>query len=278
LEFARDMQQQARQIGANRALAMCTLFLGTAEYFQGRFHQALANLQKARELYAELHAFAGEAISLQRMGVVGTALGRLDEAHEYLREGLRVSERAMMKAHCLVRLYATLGRNRLEAGDYPAVREAVEAGLAVEAKHGLCVTCNVMLYPISTMGFAASGDMERARFYAAKAEQSAKVYGSPFFFGLTYQAQGMLHGLLGEWAVAFEKLQQAKKEFQTIRQDYEIARSDLFRAFVLMRRGAPKDYLAASRLVGGALPIFTKLGAETMVAQARSALKQWRTL
>lgn len=272
------MQKQAQDIGASRALAMCTLFIGTAEYFQGRFRDALSNLSKARELYARLEAFAGEATSLQRMGLVATALGRLDEAYGYLHEGLRIAERAMMKPHCLVRLYATLGRNRMEAGDYAGVREAVEAGLAVEANHGLCVTCNVMLYPISTMGFAVNGDMHKARFYAAKAEESAKAFGSHFFLGLTYQAQGMLHGLLEQWDSAFDKLEHAKKEFQAIRQDYEIARSDLFRAFVLMRRGQPKDYLTASQFVAGALPTFIKLGAETMAAQARSALKQMRTM
>ncbi len=156
------------------------------------------------------------------------------------------------------------------------MREAVEAGLAVEANHGLCVTCNVMLYPISTMGFAVNGNMAKARFYAVKAEESAKAFGSHLFLGLTYQAQGMLYGLLEQWDSAFDKLKQAKKEFQAIRQDYEIARSDLFRAFVLMRRGQPKDYLEAGHLLTGALPTFVELGAETMMVQARSAIKQMR--
>ena len=66
------------------------------------------------------------------------------------------------------------------------------------------------------MGFAVNGDMNKARFYAAKAEESAKAFGSHFFLGLTYQAQGMLHGLLEEWTPAFEKLQQAKKEFEIV--------------------------------------------------------------
>jgi hypothetical protein len=166
----------------------------------------------------------------------------------------------------------------MQAGDYAGVREAVEAGLAVEANHGLCVTCNVMLYPVSAMGFAVNGELDKARFYAVKAEESAQAFGSHLFLGITYQAQGMLHGLLKEWDSAFDKLKQAKQEFQAIRQDFEIARSNLFRAFVLMRRGLPKDYLTATRLVAGALPTFVKLGAETMIAQARSALKQMRTL
>jgi hypothetical protein len=120
--------------------------------------------------------------------------------------------------------------------------------------------------------------MDKARFYAAKAEESARAFGSHYFLGLTYQAQGMFHGLLEEWDAALDKLKQAKQEFQAIRQDYEIARSDLFRAFVLMRRGRLKDYLTASSALRNALPTFIKLGAETMVAQARSALKQMRTL
>jgi tetratricopeptide (TPR) repeat protein len=272
------MQSQARDIGATRALAMCTLFTGTAEYMQGRFHESLKSLESARRLYRDIDAAAGEAIALQRLGVVGTALGRLDEACAHLREGIRIAEQAMMKPHCLVRLYATLGRNRLEAADYQSLREAVETGIAVEEQHGRCITCNVMLYPIATMGFAAAGDLEKARLYAAKAEESARAFGSPFFWGLTHQAQGMLHGLCEEWAPALQKLRQAKKEFETINVIYEVARSDLFRAFVLMRRGKAKDYLEAGGLVTGVLPTFVKLGAETMAAQARSAIKQTRTM
>jgi hypothetical protein len=74
------------------------------------------------------------------------------------------------------------------------------------------------------------------------------------------------------------EIQRAKREFGATKQDYAIGRSDLFRAFVLMRWGQPQDYLTASSALRNALPTFIKLGAETMVAQARSALKQMRTL
>jgi hypothetical protein len=78
--------------------------------------------------------------------------------------------------------------------------------------------------------------------------------------------------------LASTEILRAKREFEATKQDYEIARSDLFRAFVLMRRGQLKDYLTASSALRNALPTFIKLGAETMVAQARSALKQMRSL
>lgn len=259
-------------------MAMCNMFVGTAEYMQGKFHGALENLLKARRLYQEIGAAGGEAIALQRLGVVATALGRLDEGHEYLQEGLRIAEQAMMKPHCLVRLYAALGRNRLEAAEYPGLLKAVEAGLEVEAQHGHCVTCNVMLYPVATMAFLTNGDLEKAQFYAAKAEESATAFGSNYFFGLTCQVQGMVHGFREEWEAAIQKLRKAKQEFEKINVIYEAARSDLFHASVLMRRGRAKDYLEAGRLISGVLPTFIKLGAEAMTAQARSALKQIRTM
>src|SRR5262245_65713591 len=115
---------------------MCTLFIGTMEYMQGKFHNASFNVQKARQLYREIGAAAGEAIALQRLGVVGTALGRMAEARDSLHEGIRIAEQAMMKPHCLVRLNAALGRNRLEAGDSQNSLQAVEAGLQGEAGHG----------------------------------------------------------------------------------------------------------------------------------------------
>jgi hypothetical protein len=272
------MQQQAQDIGATRALAMCTLFIGTAEYMHGQFTGALAHLSPARRLYHELDAAAGEAMALQRMGVVGTALGRMDEARDFLHAGLRLAEHAMMRPHCLVRLYAALGRNRLEAGDLNASLQAVEAGLNVEAEHGSCVMCNVMLYPISSMAFAMHGDFATAQHYAAKAEASAIAFGSHYFLGLTAQVHGMLHGLRDEWAPAMQKLQQAKQEFAAINVIYEAARSDLFRASVLMRRGKATDLLTAGRLLTGVLPTFIKLGSAAMVAQARSAMKQMRAV
>ena len=272
------MQKQASQIGASRALALCQCFIGAAQYFQGRFQDAIGNLNLARDLYAKLDAAAGEAMALQRLAVVETALGRLQEAERHVQEGLALAEQALMKPHCLVRLYATLGKNRLEAVDYKGVLSAVEAGLAVEEKHGLCITCNVMLYPVATMGYALNGNMQTARLYADKAEKSAQLYGSHFFLGLAHQANGMLHGLIEEWKPAFQFLESARQEFQAISEDYEIARTDLFQAFLRMRKGKTVDLLKATRLVSKALPVFVSLGAEALAAQARSALKQMQAL
>src|SRR5262249_57826071 len=134
----------------------------------------------------------------------------------------RIAEQAMMKPHCLVRLNAALGRNRLEAGDPQNSLQAVEAALQVEAEHGRCVTCNVMLYPIATMAFAMSGHLDQAQHYAAKAEESATAFGSHYFLGLTYQVQGMLYGLRNEWLGAIRKLKEAKQEFHTIKVIYEV--------------------------------------------------------
>ena len=52
-----------------------------------------------------------------------------------------------MRAHCLTRLYATLTRNRLQAGDLPAAEEALSLGLATSARHGHCSTCDLLLLP-----------------------------------------------------------------------------------------------------------------------------------
>jgi hypothetical protein len=44
---------------------------------------------------------------LQRLGVVLTAGGRTDEAWDVLGEGLVAAERAIMRSHCLTRIFAT---------------------------------------------------------------------------------------------------------------------------------------------------------------------------
>jgi hypothetical protein len=62
----------------------------------------------------------GEALACQRLGVLQTAQGRLEAGRETLEEGAVVAERAVMRAHCLTRIYAAMARNRLEAGDLAA--------------------------------------------------------------------------------------------------------------------------------------------------------------
>jgi tetratricopeptide (TPR) repeat protein len=235
-------------------------------------------LRQSLAVHERLDSAAGQAIALQRLGVVITALGRWDEALQLLERGIAIAERANMRTHCLVRLYASLGRNRLEAGDYAAARKAVDVGLTVEAAAGRCVTCSVLLYPATAVAYAGTGEIERAREFARVARELAHEYGSNVFLGLAYQATGMVEMLGGDHARSFDAFREARTYFQAIPQAYEVARSDLMLAFAHVRRGRPADIPVAAKLLGKALPVFIQLGATASAAQARSMLRQLRAM
>lgn len=217
-------------------------------------------------------------MALQRLGVVVTALGRWEEARQLLERGLEVAEGASMRGHCLVRLYAALGRNRLEAGDYAGARIAVDAGLRVESEAGRCVTCSVLLYPAAAVAYAGTGELGRATELAETAVALAREYGSAYFLGLAEQATGMVAMLVGEQGSTLAAFERARTHFQTIPQPYEIARTDLMQGFAHLRRARPSDLVAAGRLAARALPVFVRLGASASAAQSRSMLRQLRAM
>jgi tetratricopeptide (TPR) repeat protein len=236
-------------------------------------------LRRSLAVHEQLDSAAGQAIALQRLGVVVTALGRWDEARQLIERGIAIAERANMRTHCLVRLYASLGRNRIEAGEYAAARKAVDTGLSVEAAAGRCLTCSVMLYPAVAVAYAGAGEIERGREFAATARELAHQYAiNAFFLGLAYQATGMVEMLSGDYDRSLAAFREARAYFQTIPQAYEVARTNLMLAFAHVRRGRPSDFPAAVRLLGTALPVFIQHGASASTGQTRSMLRQLRAM
>jgi len=118
-------------MSAPRAIALCQCFNGALEFQAGHWDDAEKELLESIRLYSEIGAASGEAIARQRLGLVLTAQGRLEEAREMLQEGAAVAERAIMRAHCLTRVYATLAHNRLVADDLEAADQALGLGLSM---------------------------------------------------------------------------------------------------------------------------------------------------
>jgi hypothetical protein len=181
-----------------------------------------------------------------------------------------------MQGHSLLRIYATLARNRLEAADFHAALGYAEQGLAIEERHGRCLICGVLLYPATAMAYAKNGDVKAGRHFAQLACESATEYGSRYFFGLASQSTAMVEATDGNWQEAFAALDQAEEAFESIPQPYEIARTRLFRAYVRLQRHKPQDISVAARELSRAVPIFVKLGASASASQARSMLRQLR--
>src|SRR3970040_821714 len=111
---------QAQRMGAPRAVALCQCFNGALEFQAGRWIEAELVLRESVKLYREIGTASGEALALQRLGTLLTARGQLDEAMILFEEGVIAAERAIMRAHCLTRLYASMTRNRLMADEVDA--------------------------------------------------------------------------------------------------------------------------------------------------------------
>jgi tetratricopeptide (TPR) repeat protein len=259
-------------MGAPRSLALCHYYLGATDYLRGRFQAALAHLTEAVALYHQVDAPAGEAVALQFLGMTYSALGDLAAGRRHLEHGIAVAQRGLMSSHTLIRLYAALGRNRLDANDAAGARAAAEQGLALVDRHAGCI-CNASIYIVATGALALTGDQERAAALGREALARADALGSPFFRCLAHQASAMLHALASAWQPAFAALDQARLHAEAGGFPYEQGRILLLRAFVHMRRGGLRDLPAATALLAEAVPLFLRLGARAGAAQARSSLR-----
>ena len=90
---------QARRMNTPRAIAFCQCFNGALEFQAGNWDDAETALRESFRLNAEIGAASGEAFARQRLGVVLTARGQLEEGKAVLQEGAAVAERAIMRAH-----------------------------------------------------------------------------------------------------------------------------------------------------------------------------------
>ncbi|MBE7553425.1 MAG: hypothetical protein HS126_20335 [Anaerolineales bacterium] len=109
--------EQARRMGAPRAIALCQCFNGALEFQAG--HWAAAEAAPARIDPALPRDRRGlrEALACQRLGVLQTARGQLALGQTTLEEGVMAAEQALMRGHRLARLYAAMACNRPAAGD-----------------------------------------------------------------------------------------------------------------------------------------------------------------
>jgi len=211
-------------MGAPRARALCYNFGGALDFQAGRWSEAETSLRDAIALYAEVGSAAGESLSLQRLGVLLTARGELDEARRVLGDGLVVAERAAMRSHCLTRLHASMIRNRLAADDRPGVATSLAEGLEAARRHGNCVTCNALLLPEVIRAQIALGELEAAAVSSARLDQTAAEFDSRVWTAMAAQARGrvvLAQGAIGAAASLFET---AAAAYLEVEQPYEAAR------------------------------------------------------
>jgi tetratricopeptide (TPR) repeat protein len=248
-------------MSAPRAIALCQCFNGALEYQAGHWHEAETALDESIRLYRQIGAASGEALACQSLGVLQTARGRLDEALAILEEGVVAAERALMRAHCLTRLYAAMARNRLTAGDLSAADQALCLGLAMGQRHGHCTTCDGLLLPAAVSVRVAQQDFEAAEVFCYQLDEAAIHYGSQMWLAMAHQARGELSAGRQEWEVALAAYVEAQQAFRAAGHDYEAARCLEAAAAVHMTRRSPGDSEVAAQARSQAGQILARLAA-----------------
>lgn len=232
-------------MNAPRAIALCQCFSGALEFQAGHWHEADKALRESIQLYREIGAASGEALAWQRLGVLQTARGQLDEGMTSLQEGIGVAERAAMRAHCLARLYATMTRNRLMAGDTEAAAHYLSLGQAMGERHGQCITCDSLLLPVAVSVHVAQGNLPSAEAYCQLLEDASDKYVSQVWVAMARQSRGELAAAQGDLDVALARYDEARAAFTAAGNLYEVARCMAAMAELRRARNAPGDAEAA---------------------------------
>jgi tetratricopeptide (TPR) repeat protein len=244
-------------MGAPRALALCFNFGGALEFQAGKWESAESNLRDAVKLYRTVGSAAGESLSLQRLGLLLTARGELEEASEALSEGLVVAERAAMRSHCLTRLHATMIRNRLAARDRQGLEASLAEGLEAARRHGDCVTCSALLLPEVVRALIELDRLDEAAENCARLQRTAAEFDSHVWKAMAAQCYGRMQMARGNYGEAHEALERAKAAYGAADQPYEVARCLDLQARCLEAQGAAE----AAEVGARARELFAELGA-----------------
>lgn len=209
-------------MGAPRAIALCQNFKGALEFQVGRWTEAERALHESIELFHQIGATDGEALSYQRLGILLTAQGQLDEGLSALEHGAAAAKHAKLRAHLQGRLYASIARNRLAAGDLSAADEALSLGQALTESHGHCALCEALLLPVAVSVRIAQGDPVGAEEYCRQLDEAATRYGSHTWVALAAQARGELATAQGDIESAVRLYTEAQSGFREARNEYAV--------------------------------------------------------
>lgn len=233
---------QAQRFGAQRAIALCQAFKGSLDLQAGRWSEAEATLREAIALFRQIGAASGEALSRQKLGLLKTAQGQLEEGLEILEDGVVAAKQAIMRSHLLGRLHSSIARNRLQAGDLAAAEQALALGLSED--HGRCTICESLTLPAGVSLRITQGDLAAAETYCRQLDEAAAQYGSRTWLATARQARGELAAAQGDLETALAYYEEACTGFETARNEYEAAlcREALGR---LRRRSASTEMVEA---------------------------------
>ncbi len=259
-----ETYQQAVRMGAPRAIALCRSFGGFLKFQLGYWTQAESELREAVALYRKIGSASGEALSLQRLGVLLTARGAHEEGMSALEEGVSAAERAVMRSHCLTRLFASMARNRLAAGEAKEAEELIRTGEETAGRHGHCLTCNALLLPEAVRARVAVGRVDVADREARELEEIARRFGSSAWNAMALHARARVLAARQEWEAAARHFAEARQSFLTIQARYDAVRCLRGQAGAMEATGDPSRIREARSLAKQAADELSSLGAATV--------------
>ena len=128
-QYAEGRQWLAASVAATddttgpAARAKALTALGTLEFLQCEYDQAVARLSQARQLYAQIGDDRGTAAALQSLASIAREQGRYAEARKHHQEVLAVGRRRG-DAAAVARAIKSMGFTAWLEGDYPAAIES----------------------------------------------------------------------------------------------------------------------------------------------------------
>lgn len=171
------------------------------------------------------------------------------------------AERAVMRAHCLTRLYASMTRNRLLAGEIGAAGHYLALGLMMSERHGHCATCHALLYPAAVSLHIARGQLSLAEDFCRQLEDAAKQYQSRAWVAMARQARGELSIARNDLETALTCYEEASQAFKDMGNEYESARCLAAMAEIRRKRKSPGDAKLARGEAAEAGQILERLNA-----------------
>ncbi|HET6922292.1 MAG TPA: transcriptional regulator, partial [Anaeromyxobacteraceae bacterium] len=230
--------ERALRRGAPRQLAVAHAVEGALALERGRLDAAEALLRAAAALAREAGFALGEAFALERLGVLLTARGRLDEGLDVLGMGMLVAERSVLRRHALTRVHVALVRNRLAAGAVYAAEDFARESSETAARQGECAVCDALLRPELVRAALQRGKLDEAEREAADLEALAARRSSMALPPLARVARGRVLAARGATGEALAALRDARQAFLGQGYAYEAARVLQVQARVLAAGGA----------------------------------------
>ncbi len=130
-----------------------------------------------------------------------------------------------MAKHLWGRIHATAVFAALERGDPAAAVRSVRAAAGAAKRYGDCPSCSALLNPMAAEAFAALGDGDGTRAYAAAAARVSDFFDSSAWRAMAEWAAASVARMEGEPTRAREHREAAAALFERAGQPYWMQRS-----------------------------------------------------